>query len=110
MLKCRCLVPLKSSADDPESQDGFFQQRGQGLAAQTHLGPDQERSFVNTSMHLSPRPRLCPGFMHFLLFSKQLPEETGSGLGYYGLSAIPRNCSDRWSLLGVLTCFSHLAQ
>lgn len=37
VLKFRCLVQLKSSAE-LESQDGFFQQRGQRLAAQSPLG------------------------------------------------------------------------
>lgn len=37
VLEFRCIVQLKSSAD-LETQDGFFQQRGQGLAAQTLWG------------------------------------------------------------------------
>lgn len=71
MLKFRCLVQLKSSAE-LESQDGFFQQRGQCLAAQSPLGrtsgarADEE---LGRYFHASA-PRPCPGRTFFLLFSK----------------------------------------
>lgn len=39
--------------------------------------------------------------MLFLLFSKHLPEEAGSGLNDYGLSAAPRYSWDPWSLVCV---------
>lgn len=38
--------------------------------------------------------------MLFLLFLKRLPEEAGSGLNDYGLSAAPRYSWDPWSLVG----------
>lgn len=38
--------------------------------------------------------------MLFLLFSKHLPEEAGSGFSDYGLSATPRYSWDPWSLVG----------
>ena len=64
VLKFKCLVQLKSRAG-LETQDGFFQQRGEGLAAHTPLwgwrpGPDQRRSYGTASIHPSPGPRSLP--------------------------------------------------
>lgn len=69
-----CLVQLKSRAG-LETKDGFFQQRGEGMAANTPLwdwdqGPDQRRGCGTASIHLSLCPCSLPqdpGLTFFLL-------------------------------------------
>lgn len=103
-LKFKCLVWLKSRAG-LETQNGFFQQKREGLAAHTPLGlgagarsEEELWNCFQASVPQPPVPPPAPGLTFFLLFSKPLLEEAGSGLSYYGLSPAPRYGCDRWSL------------